>query len=357
MLHLSDFDYVLPQDRIAQTPAHPRDHSRLMVVNREHRTIDTSKHFYNLPSLLTKNDVLVVNNSKTLPMRTYGTRKNGRKTEVLFVKRLELHPEKEVWEVMTSPGLKLGQEITFPRAHMKIVCTEDLGYTRKVDVVDYGGSVIEVLHKIGELPTPHYIRKHLEHPEEYQTIYAKPEGSSATPTAGLHFNQSIFNELSKKGIPVIELTLHVGLGTFLPVKTEDIQKHHMHSQWFTLSKKNAEQLNQYKAEDRRIVAVGTTTTRILETCTIVRHGKKDVLQPQTGETSLYIYPPHTFTYVDALITNFHLPKSTLLMLVSAFSEQGKIFHTFKESLIGKAYQQAIDEKFRFFSFGDAMLIE
>ncbi|HAV14767.1 MAG TPA: tRNA preQ1(34) S-adenosylmethionine ribosyltransferase-isomerase QueA [Candidatus Pacebacteria bacterium] len=357
MLTLSDFDYVLPQDRIAQTPAHPRDHSRLMVVNRKHETIDTTNHFYDLPSLLTKNDVLVVNNSKTLPMRTYGTRQSGGKTEVLFVKRLELHSEKEVWEVMTSPGLKPGQEVHFQNTQMHIVCTEDLGYTRKVDVVDYEGSVIEVLHKIGELPTPHYIRKHLDHPEEYQTIYAKPEGSSATPTAGLHFTQSIFDELSKKGIPIIELTLHVGLGTFLPVKTEDIQKHHMHSEWFTLSKKNAEQLNQYKAEGCRIVAVGTTTTRILETCAIVRHDKKDVLTPQTGETSLYLYPPYTFKCVDALITNFHLPKSTLLMLVSAFSEQGKIFHTFKESLIGKAYQQAIKENFRFFSFGDAMVIE
>ena len=241
---------------------------------------------------------------------------------------------------------------------MILECTADLGYTREVFVQHYEGSVVEVLHAIGTLPTPHYITHLLEHQEDYQTIYAKPEGSSATPTAGLHFTQSIFDSLHTKGIQTIELTLHVGLGTFLPVKTQKIEEHVMHKEWFTLTPEVAHQLNAWKLEGRRIIAVGTTTTRVLESCAEWNETHNAyMLKPQTGETQKYIYPPYQFRFVDAMITNFHLPKSTLLMLISAFCTQQQTFTTFKNSLVGKAYKEAIQNNYRFFSFGDAMLIE
>jgi S-adenosylmethionine:tRNA ribosyltransferase-isomerase len=356
MLKLSDFDYQLPEELIAQRPAEPRDHSRLLVVDRASGKI-SHHHFYDLPNLLTQNDVLVLNNSKTLPMRTFGRRETGGKNEVMFIKRLEMLPGKEIWEVLTQPGMKVGQRITFANTAMSLTCIADQGYTRKVEVVGFEGSVVEVLHRIGELPTPHYIKRHLENDSEYQTIYAKPEGSAATPTAGLHFSQAIFDALDKKCIPRIELTLHVGLGTFLPVKVDEIAQHKMHAEWFTLSKENADQLNDYKREGRRIIAVGTTTTRVLESCAVWKSTEKRfLLQPQTGETTAFFYPPYQFRFVDALLTNFHLPKSTLLMLISAFAAQGKPFTNFQESLLGIAYAEAIRKKYRFFSFGDAMFI-
>lgn len=357
MLKLSDFDYHLPEELIAQKPAHPRDHSRLLIVDRSTGTLK-HKHFYDLPSLLSNNDVLVLNNSKTLPMRTYGKKDSGGKVEVLFIKRLELLPGKEMWEVLSKPGLKVGQVVRFDDTGMQLKCVDDtMGYTRTVEVTGFEDSVVAVLHKIGELPTPHYIKRHLENQSEYQTIYAKPEGSAATPTAGLHFSPAIFDELDTKGIPRVELTLHVGLGTFLPVKTQKIEDHVMHAEWFTLSEENAEFLNRAKQEGRRIVSVGTTTTRVLESCSVWDESAgRFVLKPQTGETKAYIYPPYTFKFVDALITNFHLPKSTLLMLISAFVSQDKEFANFEESLAGKAYAEAISKGYRFFSFGDAMMI-
>ncbi|HZZ98865.1 MAG TPA: tRNA preQ1(34) S-adenosylmethionine ribosyltransferase-isomerase QueA [Candidatus Saccharimonadia bacterium] len=356
MLTLSDFDYHLPEELIAQKPAQPRDHSRLLVVDRETGKLE-HHYFYELPDLLRTTDVLVLNNSKTLPMRTYGQKDSGGRAEVLFIKRLELFPDKEIWEVLTKPGLKVGQSVGFEKTAMRIHCVEDLGYTRKVEVMGFEESVVAVLHAIGELPTPHYIRRHLENQSEYQTIYAKPEGSAATPTAGLHFSQSIFDLLDKKGIPRIELTLHVGLGTFLPVKVENIANHNMHAEWFTLSKENADKLNVFKREGRRIIAVGTTSSRVLESCAVWNEKEKRfLLEPKTGETKAFFYPPYTFKFVDALITNFHLPKSTLLMLLSAFVSQGKIFTNFQDSLAGKAYAEAIAQKYRFFSFGDAMMI-
>ena len=358
-LLLSAFDYELPQKLIAQTPAVPRDHSRLLVVNRITANIH-HKHFFDLPSILQPIDVLVVNNSKTLPARTFGKKSTGGELEVLFIKKLEQYPQKkiEVWEVLTRPGIKKEQVVSFDNTTMKLLCVENLGYTRKVEVSGFEGSVIEVLHHIGHLPTPHYIHEHLKRNSDYQTVYAKPEGSAATPTAGLHFTQSLLHELDNKGIQTIKVTLHVGLGTFLPVKTQNIAEHEMHKEWFTLTEDVAEQLNAWKLEGRRIIAVGTTSTRVLESCAVWNEKHQTyLLRPQTGETQAFFYPPYTFTFVDALITNFHLPKSTLLMLISAFCSQNMPFTTFTKSLAGKAYAEAIKENYRFFSFGDAMLIE
>lgn len=356
-LTLSDFDYTLPEDRIAQVPARPRDHSKLLVIHRMTETF-SHHHFYDLPSLLKPSDVLIMNNSKTLPMRTFGKKKTGGAVEILFIKRLSYEHNAERWEVLSKPGIKKGQTISFTNTSMVLECTADLGYTREVLLKHYERSVVEVLHAIGTLPTPHYITHLLEHEEDYQTIYAKPEGSSATPTAGLHFTQSIFDSLHTKGIQSIELTLHVGLGTFLPVKTQKIDEHVMHKEWFTLTPKVAYQLNTWKLEGRRIIAVGTTTTRVLESCAEWDSTHNTyLLKPQTGETQKYIYPPYQFRFVDAMITNFHLPKSTLLMLISAFCSQQSAFTTFKNSLAGKAYAEAIQNNYRFFSFGDAMLVE
>jgi len=359
-LTLSDFDYTLPPERIAQVPARPRDHSKLLVVNRATQTL-SHHHFYDLPSLLKPTDVLVLNNSKTLPMRTFGKKKTGGSVEVLFIKRLAYEHKDERWEVLSKPGLRVGQSVIFENTAMELTCTKDLGYTREALVRGAEDSVVEVLHAIGTLPTPHYITHLLEHEEDYQTIYAKPEGSSATPTAGLHFTQSIFDALHTKGIQTIELTLHVGLGTFLPVKTQNIEQHVMHKEWFTLTPKVADQLNAWKREGRRIISVGTTTTRVLETCAQWDEATQSyTLVPQTGETQAYIYPPYRFRFVDALITNFHLPKSTLLMLISAFCTQqtdSEPFTKFQNSLAGKVYEEAIKNDYRFFSFGDAMLIE
>lgn len=355
-LTLHDFDYTLPEDRIAQHPVVPRDQSKLLVVDRKNGSL-TQHIFADLPSLLLPTDVLVLNNTKTIPVRTHGKKTTGGDMEVLFIKPISRREGQETWEVLTKPGLKVGQTVSFPNSTMHIVCELDQGYTRKVTASGQDGTVLEELKRIGELPTPHYIHEHLKDPSQYQTIYATEEGSSATPTAGLHFTQSVFDELDKKGIQRVELTLHVGLGTFLPVKAEKIEDHTMHAEWFTLSKDVADTLNAWKEEGRRIIAVGTTSTRVLESCTVWDEEKKRfILEPQTGETKLYIHPPHQFTFIDALITNFHLPKSTLLMLISAFCSQNTSFTTFQNSLAGKAYEFAINHKYRFFSFGDAMFI-
>ncbi|HKY74467.1 MAG TPA: tRNA preQ1(34) S-adenosylmethionine ribosyltransferase-isomerase QueA [Patescibacteria group bacterium] len=355
-LTLHDFDYNLPEDRIAQHPVVPRDQSKLLVVDRKKGSL-THRVFADLPSLLLPTDILVLNNTKTIPVRTHGKKTTGGDIEVLFIKPLSKGVEQETWEVLTKPGLKVEQTVSFPNSSMQIQCLRDKGYTREVIVSGQEDSVLDELKHIGELPTPHYIHEHLQDPSQYQTIYATQEGSSATPTAGLHFTQSVFDELDKKGIQRIELTLHVGLGTFLPVKVENIKNHVMHAEWFTLSKTVADNLNTWKGEGRRIIAVGTTSTRVLESCTVWdKEKKRYALQPKTGETALYIHPPHQFTFVDAMITNFHLPKSTLLMLVSAFCSQNQLFTSFQDSLAGKAYALAIQQGYRFFSFGDAMLI-
>jgi len=354
MITLQDFTYQLPPDRIAQEPAHPRDHSKLLVVHRKDQTLQHA-HFFELLQFLKPGDVLVLNNSKTVPSRLYGKKESGGQVEVLFVKPIDKDQASETWEVLTKPGLKKGQHLHLPQ-HLEATCIEVTGYTRKIRVTGYEPSVLETLKKIGHLPLPHYISKELQNEHDYQTVYAKVDGSAATPTAGLHFTPELLESLKQHNITIEEITLHVGLGTFVPVKTDNIAEHVMHSEWFTLSEETAGRLNRAKEEGRRIIAVGTTSMRVLESCSICTESMQPQIKPQTGETSLYVYPPHKFCFVDGLITNFHLPRTTLLMLISAFSSEFEQFSTFATSLAGKAYNEALEYNYRFYSFGDAMFI-
>lgn len=357
MLTLDQFSYDLPPELIAQSPAVPRDSSRLLVLDRNSGQI-LHHHFYDLPRLLTDNDVLVRNNTKVLPARLYGKKETGGHVEVLLVQRKEILANSETWEVMTKPGLKLGQKVIF-NAKLQGICRKVEDFTRFVEFDKKGEELFETFYAIGHMPIPPYIHWNEDDEqslrEKYQTTYAKIEGSVAAPTAGLHFTPELDQRLGEKGVQIEEVTLHVGLGTFLPVKERDIEQHHMHTERFEVSNEVAGRLNRAKAEGKRLVAVGTTTTRVLES--IVNSSGK--LSAESGETDIYIYPPYRFTFVDALITNFHLPKSTLLMMVSAFVSSPNTdqkFTNFLESSIGKAYQVAIENDNRFYSFGDAMLV-
>lgn len=346
------FDYYLPVRLIAQTPLEKRDTSRLLVVDKKSQTL-THKHFYNLPDILDpEKDVLVVNRSKTIPARITGKKESGSTVELLFTRESQIN----AWYALTRPGIKIGQTVRIetPTTCYLLTCTETEGYERLFEIEGLDKPFLSVLHEMGSLPLPHYIRENKpEFAQSYQTIYAKEEGSVATPTAGLHFTPETMNTLREKGVPVYDILLHVGLGTFLPVKTDYIKDHEMHREWFSVSDETAAALNKHKSEGKRIITVGTTTTRVLESCTD-EHGH---LQAKTGTTNLFIYPSYTFKFADGIITNFHLPKSTLVMLISAFTEQGKQFTTFADSLAGKAYAEAIKESYRFFSFGDAMLLK
>jgi S-adenosylmethionine:tRNA ribosyltransferase-isomerase len=358
MLTIDQFDYPLPHRFIAQKPAEPRDSSKLLVVNRETGEIG-HHHFYDLPSLLDSNDVIVRNNTKVIPARIFGQKDTGGQVELLLTKRLHLENDQEVWECLTKPGLKPGQSVSFENSTLVASCQEITGYTRQVAFNMSHAALFEELTKIGHTPVPPYITGWADEDEAqlrelYQTTFAKIQGSAAAPTAGLHFTPEIDESLRKKGVQIEEITLHVGLGTFLSVKTDDITKHDMHSEWFTLPEDVAERLNEAKKSGKRIIAVGTTSTRVLETC-----AKDGQLTPQTGETQLYVYPPRKFEFVDAMITNFHEPKTTLIMLVSAFSSAPNTSHefkNFKETTVGKAYQVAMDNDYRFLSFGDVMLL-
>jgi S-adenosylmethionine:tRNA ribosyltransferase-isomerase len=372
-LTLSDFSYDLPHERIAHSPASPRDSSKLLVLDRQTGAL---KHhiFRELPQLLQPGDVIVRNNTKVIPARIFGKKPSGGVVEVLLNKiqpPTKLHslstentatttdPSEEVWECLTKPGLKPGQTIEFS-ADLTARC---LGfgsdtYTRLLAFSKNGVRLLETLTSIGELPLPPYISTPLskaETADRYQTTFAKSAGSVAAPTAGLHFTPELDIALRKKGIKIIELTLHVGLGTFLPVKTEHIAEHHMHAETFSLSEETATTLNTAKQAGRRIIAVGTTSVRTLESCV----SESGLLQAQNSDTEIFIYPPCRYHFVDGIITNFHLPESTLLMLVSAFVSEpntSQPFTNFSESSIGKAYVEAIAHEYRFFSFGDAMLI-
>ncbi len=366
-MNLSDFDYQLPLEYIAQRPQEPRDHSKLMVLNRVDRTIEHF-HFYDLLSLLKENDVLVFNTSRVIPARLFGgieERHELKKAEILLVKRID----EERWEAIGKPGkrFRVGAKIRFKNTRVKgegflkatVEGRNDRMLTLKFN--RRGKALSEAIHKYGVMPTPPYITEPLAKPSSYQTVYADKEGSIAAPTAGLHFTRELMGALKKRGIKFAFVDLHVGLGTFLPVHTEKIEEHQMHSEYFELSKDTAKRLNKYKAEGRRIVAVGTTSVRVLESCAIQNSKIEppigsgagiqkitDVrVKAKSGETSLFVYPGYQFQFVDAMITNFHLPKSTLLMLVSAFA--GREF-------ILEAYKEAVEQKYRFFSFGDAMLI-
>lgn len=359
-LSIDDFEYHLPDARIAQTPAVPRDSSRLLMVDRVTPAL-SDHHFYDLPQLLRPGDVLVRNNTQVIPARLIGRKTTGGAVEVLLLKRLESSSKEELWECLTKPGIKINQTILFTD-ELRATCRSIDGYTRVLAFNRSHIALFEALYAIGHTPLPPYIHwssaDETSLRETYQTIYASRAGSAAAPTAGLHFTPELDQQLREAGIQIEEVTLHVGLGTFLPVKETDVTHHTMHQEWYELTPGVAERLSQAKAEGRRVIAVGTTSCRVLETCAVSSDSGVS-LKAGTGETDIFIYPPYRFKAVDGLITNFHLPKSTLLMLVSALVSEPNTdvpFSNFKESLIGQAYLKAIADKYRFFSFGDAMLI-
>lgn len=338
-MNKSDFYYNLPEELIAQTPVEPRDSSRLLVYDRSSDIIE-HKHFYDLPEYLREGDVLVINNTRVLPARIYGVKAvTGAKVEFLLHKRINLTD----WEVLVKPAKKasVGASFTFSdKLRAEVIEYEGEGL-RKVRF-SFDGVFEDTLSEIGEMPIPPYIHEKLKEKERYQTVYAKENGSSAAPTAGLHFTPELLNKIKSMGVEVVEVLLHVGLGTFRPVKTENITDHKMHSEYYCVTEQAADAINRAKSEGRRVIAVGTTSVRVLESAF-----KNGQLQAESGETSIFIYPPYKFKAVDALITNFHLPESTLIMLVSAFMG--------RENAL-RMYETAVKEKYRFFSFGDACFI-
>ncbi len=341
-MKLSEFDYNLPEELIAQTPLQKRDTSRLMVLNRKERTIE-DKHFYDILDYLHAGDILVRNNTKVIPARLYGTKEetNGH-VEVLLLKDLG----NNVWECLVGNAriVKMGTIITFGDGSLKAKCIyigeEGIRHFEMI----YDGIFYEILDHLGTMPLPPYIKEKLEDSNRYQTVYAKIEGSAAAPTAGLHFTDEILQKVQEKGVEILDVTLHVGLGTFRPVKVDDVLEHHMHSEFYMIDEETAQKLNTAKANGQRIISVGTTSTRTLE----ANYKKYGQFKATQESTDIFIYPGYQFEAIDALITNFHLPKSTLVMLVSAFADK---------EFIMKAYHHAVEEKYRFFSFGDCMFIQ
>jgi S-adenosylmethionine:tRNA ribosyltransferase-isomerase len=335
----SDFDYYLPQELIAQTPAENRENSRLLVYDRASGNI-THDRFFNILNYLNKGDLLCINNTRVLPARLYGKTASGASVEILLLKRLQ----GDVWEALAKPGkkVKAGAEITFsPLLKAYVLEPGDEG-TRIIRFV-YQGSFQNLLEETGEMPLPHYIRQKLGDGERYQTVYSEVSGSAAAPTAGLHFTPQLLQSIEEKGIAIAKILLHVGLGTFRPVKTETIEQHKMHAEYFEVTQEAAEKINETKRSGGRVIAVGTTSVRTLESCA----DENGFVKSRRGETDIFIYPGYKFKCVDAMITNFHLPKSTLIMLVSAFAG--------RENTL-KVYEEAVRQKYRFYSFGDAMLI-
>lgn len=336
-MNKSDFYYDLPQELIAQTPIEPRDASRLLVYDRK-TGVTEHKHFYDLTELLRPDDMLVINNTKVLPARITGVKEGtGANISFLLNKRIDA----VTWETVCRPAkrAKLGTKLTFAPDMTGTVVKEGDEGERTVRF-EYEGVFENILMRIGEMPLPHYIHGELKDKDRYQTVYAKDSGSSAAPTAGLHFTERLINELKNKGVEFVEVLLHVGLGTFLPVKTDSVENHKMHSEYYMLTDEAANRINAAKRSGRRVIAVGTTSVRVLESC-----ARSDgTVAAGSGETSIFIYPPYKYKAVDALITNFHLPESTLVMLVSAFIGREKTL---------ELYRTAVENKYRFFSFGDA----
>jgi S-adenosylmethionine:tRNA ribosyltransferase-isomerase len=359
MWTLDHFNYSLPQERIAQMPLAQRDQSRLLVLDRQSGELE-HKRFFDLETLLQPGDVLVRNNTKVLPARLFGTKPSGGKGEILLVRQIALTPTTMRWECLTRPGMKVGKHMQIAGTeNLVATCVEITGFTRVIEFNQDPTTFFQSIDQAGHTPIPPYIEWEQQDEQKlrqvYQTLFAKLTGSVAAPTAGLHFTAELDEKLRAKGIQIEEVTLHVGLGTFLPVQDEQIKTKTLHQEWFQLSPETAERINTAKANGQRIIAVGTTTTRVLETCS----AQNERLAPQTNETTLFIQPPYKFNCIDGLITNFHLPQSSLLMLVSAFVSEPNTphhFSTFAESSIGRAYETAIQEKYRFFSFGDAMFI-
>ncbi len=338
-MKVNDFDFILPKELIAQHPVDQRDHSRLMVIDKHTEEI-THKHFYDIKDELHQGDVLVINDTKVMPARLLGLKEKTDATiEVLLLKEIE----KDTWEAMTKPArrVKVGTKIRFSDL-LIAECTGILEEGMRVFKMHYEGLFIEILERLGTMPLPPYITERLNEKDRYQTVYAKDLGSAAAPTAGLHFTKELLETLKDKGVKICPITLHVGLGTFKPVQVDDVTKHHMHEETYTIRKESAQILNDAVKNNQRIICVGTTSLRTLES------NFKDQFIPGTFETDIFIYPGYSFKVVKHLITNFHLPKSTLIMLVSALSSL---------SLMKKAYLNAVLERYRFFSFGDAMFIK
>lgn len=343
MLTTEDFDFDLPEELIAQTPLQERTASRLLVVDHQTGAI-ADKHFHDILAELNPGDALVMNDTRVLPARLYGEKPDtGGHLEVLLLTNLE----GDTWETLIKPAkrAKVGTEISFGDGRLKAVVKEELEHGGRIVTFQYEGIFLEILESLGEMPLPPYIKERLEDPERYQTVYAKENGSAAAPTAGLHFTKELLEEIAAKGVELVYLTLHVGLGTFRPVSVDNIAEHHMHSEFYRLTPAAAEKLRAVKAKGGRIVAVGTTSIRTLETIGTKFNGE---IKADSGWTDIFITPGYQFKVVDAFSTNFHLPKSTLVMLVSAFAGR---------ELILDAYQHAIEEKYRFFSFGDAMFVK
>lgn len=339
---LEDFDYDLPHELIAQTPLKQRDTSRLLALNAITGAW-ADKHFYDIIDYLNPGDAVVMNNSRVLPARLYGERpETGGAVEVLLLRQ----DHDDVWETLVKPARKypVGQTITFGDGKLTAVVTEELEHGGRMIEFKYEGIFLEILEGLGEMPLPPYIKEKLADQERYQTVYSKVNGSAAAPTAGLHWTPELLQKVADKGIKLVELTLHVGLGTFRPVEEDNIEDHKMHSEFYQLSAEAANTLNEVRANGGRIIATGTTSIRTLETIGSKFDG---VLQEDSGWTDIFIKPGYQWTVVDAFITNFHLPKSTLVMLVAAFTGRENILN---------AYQHAIDERYRFFSFGDAMFV-
>lgn len=336
----SDFYYDLPQELIAQHPVEPRDSARLLVYDRQSRQIE-HRHFYDVADYLRDGDVLVVNNTKVLPARIYGNKeRTGGKIEFLLLKRLDLNR----WEVILKPGriAKVGAVFCFGddlKAQVESIGEDGSRIVR----FDYDGVFEDILARIGEMPLPPYIKEKLQDNSRYNTVYSKIDGSAAAPTAGLHFTDALLQKVRDKGVKVLEVLLHVGLGTFRPVKVEDVTQHHMHSEFYSVSAAAAAEINAAKREGRRIICVGTTSVRTLESAA----DDNGIVHSGSGNTDIFIYPPYKFKVTDCLITNFHLPESTLIMLVSALCSREEILDI---------YRTAVEQKYRFFSFGDAMFI-
>ena len=342
-MNIKDFDFDLPEELIAQTPLEKRDSSKLLVIDRKtHDMVDT--HFDHILDELNPGDALVMNNTRVLPARLYGEKPDTHgHVELLLLK----NTQGDQWEVLAKPAkrLRVGAKVSFGDGRLTATVKEELDHGGRIVEFDYDGIFLEVLESLGEMPLPPYIHEKLDDPERYQTVYAKENGSAAAPTAGLHFTQDLLEKIEAKGVKLVYLTLHVGLGTFRPFSVDNIDEHEMHSEFYTLSEEAAQTLRDVKAAGGRVVAVGTTSIRTLETIGSKFNGE---IKADSGWTNIFIKPGYDFKVVDAFSTNFHLPKSTLVMLVSAFA--GREF-------VLEAYQHAIDQHYRFFSFGDAMFVK
>ena len=340
-MKVSDFNYDLPEELIAQTPIEKRDESRLMILDRKEQTIEHKK-FKDIIDYLEPGDCLVRNNTKVIPARIYGKKETGANVEFLLLNNIE----GDIWESIVRPGNKLhvGTKVIFGDGILKAEILDIMpGGTRKVKF-SYKGIFNEILDKIGLMPLPPYIHEELKEKDRYQTVYAKYDGSAAAATAGLHFTPELLKKIEEKGIKIANVTLHVGIGTFRPVKEENVENHEMHTEHFYIKQEDVDKINETKKQGKRVIAVGTTSCRVLETIA----DENGFVKETEADTSIFIYPGYQFKCLDGLITNFHLPKSTLLMLVSALAGKDYIL---------KAYQEAVKEKYRLFSFGDAMFIQ